>query len=104
MATKRRRAKAALEKIAAAALLVEARLSDGAWATLAEQIAAAGSTASAAKLAAASAFKTLPLADVGQAPWRLMFDYARAYAATLGGDHQHVPSKEGDPAFFAKNP
>ncbi|MFF0923621.1 AAA family ATPase [Rhizobium leguminosarum] len=104
MATKRRRAKAALEKIAAAALLVEARLSDGAWATLAEQIAAAGSTASAAKLAAASAFKTLPLADVGQAPWRLMFDYARAYAVTLGGDHEHVPSKEGDLCLLCQEP
>lgn len=104
MAVKRRRAKAALEKIASVALLAETLLSDRAWATMAQQIAAAEATALAAKLAAASAFEKLPLADVGQAPWRLMFDYARAYAATLEGDHRHVPSQEGDLCLLCQEP
>jgi hypothetical protein len=104
IAAKRRRAKAALEKIAASACSIEMHLSDNAWAKLEEQTAAAESTRLAATLAAASAFEKLPLADVGKTPWRLMFDYARAYAATLGGEHELGLAKEGQPCLLCQEP
>lgn len=105
MAAKRRRAKAALQKLLTASEQVEEALSVAAVEIYRDLYAAAESTAQAAKLAASGAFTTMPLSGVGLSPWRLMFDHARAYAASVTGtDHQHLPDQEGDRCMLCQEP
>ncbi|MFH1346285.1 MAG: AAA family ATPase [Pseudomonadota bacterium] len=105
MAAKRRRAKVALEKLLTASEQIDEALSVAAVETYRDLYATAESTAQAAKLAASGAFATMPLTGVGLSPWRLMFDHARAYAASVTGiDHQHLPDQEGDRCMLCQEP
>jgi hypothetical protein len=105
MAAKRRRAKAALQKLLTASEQIDAALSVAAVETYRNLYATAESTAQAAKLAASGAFATMPLSGVGLSPWRLMFDHARAYAASVTGiDHEHLPDQEGDRCMLCQEP
>ncbi|HEX7884163.1 MAG TPA: AAA family ATPase, partial [Afipia sp.] len=105
MAAKRRRAKAALERLLTASEQIDEALSVAAIETYRNLYATAESTAQAAKLAASGAFATMPLTGVGLSPWRLMFDHARAYAARVSGfDHQHLPDQEGDRCMLCQEP
>ncbi|MER9882086.1 AAA family ATPase [Mesorhizobium sp. M0118] len=105
MAIKRRRAKAALEKLLTASEQIDAALSADAVEIYRNLYATADSTAKAAHLAASGAFATMPLSGVGLSPWRSMFDHARAYAASVTGtDHQHLPDQEGDRCLLCQEP
>lgn len=105
MAAKRRRAKAALQKLLTASEQIDEALSMAAVETYRNLYATAESTAQAATLAASDAFATMPLTGVGLSPWRLMFDHARAYAASVTGiDHQHLPDQEGDRCMLCQEP
>ncbi len=105
MAAKRRRAKAALQKLLTASEQIDEALSVVAVETYRDLYATAESTAQAAKFAASGAFAAMPLSGVGLSPWRLMFDHARAYAASVTGvDHQHLPDQEGDHCMLCQEP
>lgn len=105
MAAKRRRAKTALEKLLAASEQIDQALSGAAVETYRDLYATAESTAGAAKLAASGSFASMPLPGAGLSPWRLMFDHARAYAASITGiDHQHLPDQEGDRCMLCQEP
>lgn len=104
IASKRRRAKSALEKTSSQVRNIETHLSDIAWTELSHKIVVAKTSSSTASLAASSAFDNMPLADVGQDPWRQMFVFARAYAASIGDDNEHVPSAEGDICLLCLEP
>lgn len=105
MAAKRRRTKAALQKLLTASEQIDEALSVAAVETYRNLYATAESTAQAAKLAASGAFATMPLSGVGLSPWRLMFDHARAYAASVTGiDHEHLADQEGDRCMLCQEP
>lgn len=105
MAARRRRAKAALETYFKAAEEIDQGLSAesvNSYGDLCEQ---ANVTAQAAKLAASDKFATSPLSGVGLSPWRLMYEHAKSYAASLGGpDHDHLPDAEGDRCMLCQEP
>jgi hypothetical protein len=105
VAAKRRRAKAVLQKFAVSARDVERLLSGDAARAYLEAKRNAASTAEAATLAASSTFEGLPLPDVGLPAWRLMYDYARKYAATITGEgHDHLGLNEGDTCLLCQQP
>ncbi|ANN61924.1 hypothetical protein A9174_33900 (plasmid) [Mesorhizobium loti NZP2037] len=105
IAARRRRAKAVLLSMKAESEKIDFVLSDSAIAKFRESFSRAEATAEAAALAAAGAFSTMPLSGVGLSPWRLMFDYARAYAASvMGEEHQHLPDKVGDRCLLCQEP
>lgn len=105
MAAKRRRAMAALQKLLTASEQIDGALSVAAVETYRDRYATAESATQAAKLAASGAFATMPLSGVGFPPWRLMFDHARAYAASITGvDHEDLPDQEGDRCMLCQEP
>lgn len=105
MAARRRRAKAALETYLKAVEEIDKGLSAesvNSYGDLCEQ---ANVTTQAAKLAASDKFAASPLSGVGLSPWRLMYEHAKAYAASLGGpDHDRLPDAEGDRCLLCQEP
>lgn len=82
---------------------INTALSTEALATLAEKRTTALNTEAAADLAAADAFADEVLPGVGQTPWQLMYEHARAFVAAAGlGDE--LPSGEGDPCALCLQP
>lgn len=98
------RTKVALDGITAEIKSIEAALSDDACATLQELTGNARSTAAAAMLAATEGFAAEPLPKVGQAAWRLMYDYAKAYAGAAGLEGERLPQQEGEPCVLCQDP
>ena len=70
---------------------------------LAEKRTTALNTVAAADLAAAKAFAEEALPGVGEAPWQLMYEYARAFVAAAGLGEE-LPSAEGDPCALCLQP
>lgn len=105
MAAKRRRAKSVLEKLSASAGEVERLLSVDAASVFLEATRRASSTAEAATLAATSEFEGLPLPDVGLPAWRLMYEFARKYAASIAPQgHDHLGLGEGEACLLCQQP
>jgi energy-coupling factor transporter ATP-binding protein EcfA2 len=104
MAARRRRAKATLESYLLTASSVEVTLSAKAITEYQALIEKATMTTEAAKLAAAAQFATTPLPNVGMSAWRLMYDYAKAYAATISADNDKLPATEGDRCVLCQEP
>lgn len=96
LARQRRRVKAALTPLDSAITAIGTTLSVEAAEKYKALLQDEASTKEAASLAADAKFATLPLKDVGQAPWRHMYDYARLYAESLGMPPGKLPDNVGD--------
>ncbi|MEH2468769.1 energy-coupling factor transporter ATP-binding protein EcfA2 [Nitrobacteraceae bacterium AZCC 2161] len=95
-AKRRRRVKAVLERYLELDSLFSARLSPEAIKTYSGHLEQTQATAAAAKLAASQVFLGYPIKGVGSEPWRLMFEYALAFAQSASGEvHEHLPDQEG---------
>lgn len=79
LAARCRRAKAALERSAAQISAAATALSSAQATALETLQDEAHATAQASALAASARFASEPLKDVGSEPWRLMYDYAKAF-------------------------
>jgi|SRR5665213_1228716 len=105
MASRTRRIKRALEGYLKSAEAIDEGLSSEAAAAYRVLYEKAISAAEAANLAASEKFADLPLGDVGLSPWRLMYDHAKAYVASVGyGDHDHLPDGEGEHCVLCQQP
>jgi energy-coupling factor transporter ATP-binding protein EcfA2 len=104
LAARSRRAKAAIEDIDRQLTDAAAALSDAQATTLQGLQDAAQSTAAAAALAASARFASEPLKGVGADPWRLMYDYAKAYAEEIGVSAGKLPDQVGDPCLLCQEP
>ena len=60
--------------------------------------------AQAVKLAASSQFDALPLQGVGDSPWRMMYDHAKAFAASLDVSATKLPDDEGKNCLLCQEP
>ncbi len=58
----------------------------------------------AASLAAKDRFKSEPLPGVGQAAWRLMYDYAEKYVQTFSPEAKNLPAATGDKCALCQQP
>jgi energy-coupling factor transporter ATP-binding protein EcfA2 len=103
LAARASRAEAILKSYAETVASIEAGLGEAAAASIASKAQAVSAAVTAAALAASQAFAEEPLAEVGQDPWRRMYDFATAYVASIGqGDD--LPSAEGDPCALCQQP
>ena len=104
LAARCRRAKAALEAFSVSIPLIELGLSKEAASGLEDLHASARTKAEAAALAATELFASHPLQGVGQSAWRLMYDYAKAYAESLNGDQRQLPEDPGERCVLCQEP
>lgn len=104
LAAQSKRAKAALEAFAASFALIELGLSKDAVSQLIALQATAKTTAEAAALAASERFASYPLQGVGHSPWELMYNYAKAYAQSLGIGKEQLPDSVGEPCVLCQEP
>ena len=103
LATRSKRSEAALQGYHAALTASEAGLGEEAATALKVKRDASEAAKAAAAAAAESAFDGEPLIGVGGGPWRLMYDHARAYIASIGqGDE--LRSDEGDLCALCQEP
>jgi len=97
MAARRRRAIAALTEYLSTVEVVDSGLSTTSANSLRDLREQAIISLQAAQLAANEKFLDLPLGGVGMSPWRLMYDFAKTYAASLGlNTDSGLPSATGD--------
>ncbi len=103
LAARASRASAVLSGYLETIKAIDTALSSQAIIALADKRTNALNAVAAADLAAAEAFADEALPGVGQAPWQLMYQHARAFvaAAGLGED---LPSAEGDPCPLCLEP
>ena len=107
LALKFRRAKAALEAYLPILTSIEKHLSPAGIAAYLSLHDVARTTANAAALAATDTIKTPTLLEgVGGGAWQLMFDYARAYAASLSDVEEvdGLPATEDDLCLLCQQP
>lgn len=104
LAARHRRAKKALEGLDGQLVEAEAALSEAKAAELQAALEQAQLTTEAASLAATQRFASEPLAGVGSEPWRLMYDYARQFAAANGASTDKLPDKVGDLCTMCQEP
>lgn len=105
MAARRRRAKTVLAMTKAESEKIDAVLSTEMIGKYRAALSKAYATAEAATLSASGAFSSMPLTGAGLSPWRLMFDYARSYAASIVGEEQpHLPDQIGDRCLLCQEP
>lgn len=104
LAARSRRAKSALEGYAAHLTAIDKALSQEQADQLKSLCETARITAEAASIAATDRFAAAPLKGVAQSPWRLMYDYAKAYAAAIGKGGDKLPDQIGDPCLLCQEP
>jgi len=102
LADSHRRAAALLKGYATDSDAIDVALSDDSVKNLSALYMNAKATAGAAQLAATERFKEEPMAGVGLEPWRLMYDYAAAFAKSVGLDA--LPATEGYPCGLCQQP
>ncbi|ARJ67600.1 hypothetical protein WV31_19040 [Magnetospirillum sp. ME-1] len=104
LAARSRRAKAALESCSVAISAIELGLSTDIGSALEGLRTHERLAADAASLAASDQFASEPLEGVGLPVWRLMYDYAKAYATSLQPDQDRLPDGEGDLCVLCQEP
>ena len=104
LASRCRRSRAALRSVTESITTIEIGLS----ADIISQLDALRTrdrlAAEAASLAASDRFAGEPLLGVGLSAWRLMYDYAKAYAASLQAFQDKLPDSEGDLCVLCQEP
>ena len=96
------RSSAAISSYAETIAALEGSLSGDAANALKAKQTSAVMAEKAAAVAAGDQFSGEPLAETGNAPWRLMYEHAKAFVASIGLDE--LPSKEGDPCALCQQP
>ena len=104
LAAGHRRAKKALEEVHGQLTAAIAALSAEKATELQAILDQALSTAAAASLAASQRFASEPLGGVGSDPWRMMYDYARQFAAANGARADKLPDEIGAPCSMCQEP
>lgn len=104
LAARCRRSKAVLENYGTRVLALDAALSEDAATALKTAREDAKTAAEAAAMAAGARFANEPLKGVGEGPWRLMYDYAKAYIVTLEPERDKLPDQQGDPCVLCQQP
>jgi ABC-type ATPase involved in cell division len=104
LAAQRRRAKATLEAFAVSLALIESGLSKEAVDQLAGLQTTAIAASEAAALAASDRFASYPVKGVGQSPWELMYNYAKAYGESLGISQEKLPDAVGENCVLCQEP
>lgn len=104
MAGQRRRATVALKKYASIAKEIDIALSEDAVNELRAIHERVVVTAEAAALTAADQFADMPLPGVGLSSWRLMYDYARKYAADIGVGNGNLPDQDSERCVLCQKP
>lgn len=104
LAAQSRRAKAVLEAFSTTFALIESGLSKDAVSQLIALQAAAKATAEAAAIAATERFASYPVQGVGQSPWEHMYNYAKAYAESLGTGKEQLPDTVGEHCVLCQEP
>ncbi len=104
LAARARRAKSALEGYVPYFASIEQALSQEQADKMKSLCETARATAEAASIAATERFVEEPLKDVGQPPWRQLYNHAKAYAAAIGMGEDKLPEQVGDPCVLCQEP